>query len=47
MECGADGCLTKPFRLDSLLDRIVAIVGNSSGKGNGNGDLSHGAAAAA
>ncbi len=51
MECGADGCLTKPFCLDSLLDRIVAIIGNGSGngnsRGNGNGDLSHGEAAAA
>lgn len=39
MECGADGCLTKPFRLDSLLDRIRAIVGN------GNDASAHGKAA--
>lgn len=53
MECGADGCLTKPFRLDSLLDRVQAIVGNGRGSGHGNdsgngsGDLPHGKAAAA
>ncbi len=28
IECGADGCLVKPLKLDVLLDRVHALIGN-------------------
>ena len=33
IECGADGCLVKPLKLDVLLDRVHALIGD--GRQNG------------
>ena len=31
VECGADGCLTKPVKVDGLLERIRSVLGNGNG----------------
>ena len=32
LECGADGCLTKPVKVDGLLERIRSVLGNGNGR---------------
>ena len=34
MECGADGCLVKPLKLDVLLNRVDTLIGKER-QGNG------------
>lgn len=35
LECGADGCLSKPLKLETLLQQIRSRIGNGRGHGNG------------
>lgn len=32
LECGADGCLTKPIKVDGLLERVRSVLGNGNGR---------------
>jgi len=34
IECGADGCLVKPLKLDVLLDRVHALIGERRQNGH-------------
>lgn len=37
LECGANGCLTKPIKVDGLLEKVRSILGNGRPQGEGIG----------